>query len=45
MYAAMYQKAKGEKIDGTIAVDPVALSYILKVTGPAKARHPDRHGR
>jgi hypothetical protein len=36
MYAAMYQKAKGEKIDGTIAVDPVALSYILKVTGPAK---------
>jgi hypothetical protein len=36
MYAAMYQKAKGQKIDGSIAVDPVALSYILKVTGPAK---------
>jgi hypothetical protein len=36
MYAAMYQEARGERIDGSIAVDPVALSYILKVTGPAK---------
>lgn len=38
MYAAMYEKATSERIDGTIAVDPVALSYILKVTGPARLR-------
>jgi hypothetical protein len=36
MYAAMYREATSERIDGTIAIDPVALSYILKVTGPAR---------
>jgi len=38
MYAAMYREVTGERIDGTIAIDPVALSYVLRVTGPTKLR-------
>ena len=32
--AAMWQKVKGGTVDGVISVDPVALSYLLKATGP-----------
>ncbi|MFE4498562.1 DUF4012 domain-containing protein [Rhodococcus sp. NPDC056743] len=28
------QESKGEVVDGAIATDPIALSYILKVVGP-----------
>jgi hypothetical protein len=35
IWAAMWQKKSGERVDGAIAIDPTALSYLLKVTGPA----------
>ncbi|WP_460519984.1 DUF4012 domain-containing protein [Humibacter antri] len=31
---AMWQKRFGTKVDGVVSVDPVALSYLLKATGP-----------
>ncbi|WP_433209648.1 DUF4012 domain-containing protein [Dactylosporangium sp. CS-047395] len=37
IWAAMWQRAHGERIDGVVAVDPTALSYLLAVTGPATA--------
>jgi Protein of unknown function (DUF4012) len=35
IWASMWQKYSGQKVDGVIAVDPTALSYLLAVTGPA----------
>jgi hypothetical protein len=35
IWAAMWQKVSGEKVDGAIALDPTGLSYLLEVTGPA----------
>jgi hypothetical protein len=35
IWAAMWQKKSGERVDGAFALDPTALSYLLKVTGPA----------
>jgi O-antigen/teichoic acid export membrane protein len=35
IWAAMWQQKSGEHVDGAIAIDPTALSYLLKVTGPA----------
>jgi hypothetical protein len=32
----MYQKRKGVRVDGVMATDPVALSYLLRVTGAVK---------
>jgi hypothetical protein len=32
--AAMVEKGLGQKVDGVVSVDPVALSYILHGTGP-----------
>lgn len=34
IWAAMWQQKFGEQITGAIAIDPTALSYLLKVTGP-----------
>jgi hypothetical protein len=34
IWKAMWEKYSGEHIDGAIAVDPAALSYLLAVTGP-----------
>jgi hypothetical protein len=31
---AMYRKRAGVAVDGVLATDPVALSYLLRVTGP-----------
>jgi hypothetical protein len=36
IWASMWQKKTGQHIDGAIAVDPTALSYLLKVTGPTR---------
>jgi hypothetical protein len=36
MARAMWQNVKGGKVDGVISFDPVALSYLLKATGPVK---------
>jgi hypothetical protein len=33
---AMYQKRSGVAVDGVLATDPVALSYLLRVTGAVK---------
>jgi hypothetical protein len=35
IWASMWRHHSGEKVDGVIAVDPTALSYLLAVTGPA----------
>ncbi len=35
IWAAMWQKYSGQHIDGAVAVDPTAISYLLKVTGSA----------
>jgi hypothetical protein len=35
IWASMWKKYSGETVDGAIAVDPTALSYLLAVTGPA----------
>jgi hypothetical protein len=34
LWRARWQQATGEHVDGVIAVDPVALSYLLESTGP-----------
>ncbi|MBC7630477.1 DUF4012 domain-containing protein [Aeromicrobium sp.] len=36
IYRAMYAERSDQEVDGVISVDPVALSYILKATGPIK---------
>ncbi|WP_304050292.1 DUF4012 domain-containing protein [Jatrophihabitans endophyticus] len=35
IWLSMWQVKSGEKLDGALAVDPQALSYLLAVTGPA----------
>lgn len=40
IWASMWQKYSGQRVDGVIAVDPTALSYLLAATGPATL--PDR---
>jgi hypothetical protein len=35
IWASMWKKYSGQQVDGAIAVDPTALSYLLAVTGPA----------
>jgi hypothetical protein len=37
IWAAMWQKHSGQHIDGAIALDPTALGYLLKASGPARA--------
>lgn len=34
--AGMWKQAFGDRIDGVVALDPVALSYLLEATGPVK---------
>ncbi len=36
IWAGMWQAKTGQRIDGAIAIDPTALSYLLAVTGPAQ---------
>lgn len=35
IWAAMWLRHSGERLDGALAVDPTALSYLLAVSGPA----------
>ncbi|MEP7055346.1 MAG: DUF4012 domain-containing protein [Actinomycetota bacterium] len=35
IWSSMYERSAGVHIDGSIAVDPIALAQILKATGPA----------
>ncbi|WP_083260088.1 DUF4012 domain-containing protein [Cellulosimicrobium cellulans] len=32
--ATMWEQAQGQAVDGVVATDPVALSYLLEATGP-----------
>jgi hypothetical protein len=34
VWTALWEKTRGQRLDGTIAIDPVALSGLLAVTGP-----------
>jgi hypothetical protein len=34
IWAGMWQAKSGQQVDGAIAIDPTALSYLLGVTGP-----------
>lgn len=36
VWLAMWRKHSGQRLDGAVAVDPSALSYLLAVTGPAR---------
>ncbi len=36
IWASMWKMHSGQQVDGVIAVDPTALSYLLTVTGPAE---------
>lgn len=36
----MWEQKKGERLDGAISIDPVALSYILDATGPVSLQDP-----
>lgn len=38
---AMWERKTGQRVDGVISIDPVALSYILDATGPVKITHPE----
>jgi len=35
IWASMWHTYSGQRVDGVLAVDPTALSYLLAVTGPA----------
>ena len=34
IWLALWEKQFGERLDGVVAIDPVALSYVLEATGP-----------
>ena len=36
IWVGMWKTKTGQQLDGALAVDPTALSYLLKVTGPAR---------
>jgi protein-tyrosine-phosphatase len=36
IWLALWQRQTGERLDGAIATDPVAVSYLLAATGPVK---------
>jgi hypothetical protein len=42
MARAMWQDVYGGKVDGVISFDPVALSYLLRATGPVQLRTGER---
>ena len=37
---AMWEKSSGERLDGVLSLDPVALSFILDATGPVEITDP-----
>lgn len=39
--AAMWDRRYGEKVDGVISLDPVALSYLLDAIGPVELTRPE----
>jgi hypothetical protein len=37
---SMWQQKTGERLDGVVSIDPVALSYMLRATGPVTVSDP-----
>jgi hypothetical protein len=37
----MWEKKTGQRVDGVISIDPIALSYVLDATGPVKISNPE----
>jgi hypothetical protein len=38
---AMWQRKMGQRVDGVISIDPVALGYILDATGSVRIKQPE----
>lgn len=38
---AMWERKTGQRVDGVISMDPVALGYVLKSTGPIQITSPE----
>jgi hypothetical protein len=38
IWASMWRDQTGQRLDGAVATDPVALSYLLKATGPVRLK-------
>ncbi|KRE74510.1 DUF4012 domain-containing protein [Arthrobacter sp. Soil762] len=38
---AMWERKSGQRVDGVISIDPVALGYILDATGPVRITNPE----
>lgn len=38
---SMWERKTGQRVDGVISIDPIALSYILDATGPVKIGNPE----
>jgi hypothetical protein len=34
IWATLWQQQSGQRVDGVLALDPIALSYLLRATGP-----------
>ncbi|ELT45970.1 hypothetical protein G205_01948 [Arthrobacter nitrophenolicus] len=41
MAQAMWEKKTGQRVDGVLSIDPVALSFILNATGPVQISNPE----
>jgi hypothetical protein len=41
MAQMMWEKKTGQRVDGVISIDPVALSFMLGATGPVRIANPD----
>lgn len=37
---SMWERKTGQRVDGVISIDPIALSYILEATGPVTLSNP-----
>lgn len=38
---SMWERKNGQRLDGVISIDPVALSYVLEATGPVQVKNPE----
>ena len=36
IWLALWEQQRGQRLDGVIATDPVAMSYVLRATGPVR---------
>lgn len=38
---AMWERKNGQRVDGVISIDPIALGYVLDATGPVRLQKPE----